>query len=140
MNSTENEYEQELFCKCPYVTAQKILSGKWSILILCYLKNGTLRFNELSKYLKGLTQATLTKHLRKLEADHIIVRKVYPVVPPRVEYSLSPIGEELITVLDSLSDFGIKYINYMRSIDQNIEGICEDAGTDQCRCYMSQDE
>ena len=140
MKHTENEFEQELFCKCPYVTAQKVLSGKWAILILCYLKNGPLRFNELHKYLKGLTQATLTKQLRKLEEDRIIVRKVFPVVPPHVEYSLSPIGEELTAVLDSLSEFGVKYINYMRKLDENIEDICEDAGTEQCRCHVAQDE
>ena len=51
MKHTDNEFEQEMFCKCPYVTAQKVLSGKWAILILCYLKNGPLRFNELCKYL-----------------------------------------------------------------------------------------
>ena len=127
--------ETELFCKCPYVTAQKVLSGKWSILILCYLKNGPLRFSELSKYMPSLTQATLTKQLRKLEEDRLISRKVYPVVPPHVEYSLSGIGKEIISVLDSLSEFGEKYINYMRKMDETIEGICEEAGTENCRCY-----
>lgn len=139
MKHTDNEFEQEMFCKCPYVTAQKVLSGKWAILILCYLKNGPLRFNELCKYLKGLTQATLTKQLRRLEEDKLIVRTVFPVVPPHVEYSLSPIGEELTAVLDALSDFGVKYINYMRDQDITIEGICEDAGTEQCRCYAAEE-
>ena len=87
MKHTDNEFEQEMFCKCPYVTAQKVLSGKWAILILCYLKNGPLRFNELCKYLKGLTQATLTKQLRRLEEDKLIVRTVFPVVS---EYSVAP--------------------------------------------------
>lgn len=137
----KEEKDSELFCKCPYVTAQRILSGKWAILVLCYLKNGPLRFNELSKYMPDLTQATLTKQLRKLENDRLIIRKVYPVVPPHVEYCMSDIGREIINVLDSLSEFGVKYINYMRRIDQNIDGICQDAGTEQCRCsYVSSDE
>lgn len=129
--------EMELFCKCPYVTAQKILSGKWSILILCYLKNGALRFSELSKYMPLLTQATLTKQLRKLEEDKLIIRTVFPVVPPHVEYKLSEIGQEITGVLDALSEFGEKYIHAMVQMDSNItmDDSCKEAGTENCRCY-----
>ncbi len=106
--------QSELFGKCPYVTAQKILSGKWTLVILHYLSEKTYRFNELQHLLPDITQATLTKQLRYLEEYGIIIRTVYPQVPPKVEYKLSEIGMELITLLDSLKDWGTKYIQYQK--------------------------
>lgn len=128
--------QQELYNKCPYMVAQKLLSGKWSILILCYLRNGPMRFSELGRYMHALNQTTLTKQLRKLEDDKLIERKVYPVVPPRVEYSLSEIGWEITEVLDAISRFGMKYIKYVNK--DNGEGcICEEAGKRGCICSDS---
>lgn len=102
--------EFKLFGKCPYVTAQKLLSGKWSILIIHYLSEGVLRFGELQRRMEGITQATLTKQLRILEERGLIHREVYPEVPPKVEYSLTDIGREFIPVLDQFEIWGEKYI------------------------------
>ncbi|AFM39885.1 putative transcriptional regulator [Desulfosporosinus acidiphilus SJ4] len=103
----ENE---KLVGRCPYVTAQKVLSGKWSLLILHYISEKTLRFNELQRLMPDLTQATLTRQLRALEENGLILRKVYHQVPPKVEYSLSDIGIEFNEVLEKLEVWGKKYI------------------------------
>lgn len=103
----------DLFGICPYFTTQKILSGKWAILILHNLNDNTLRFKELERRLSPITQATLTKQLRTLEANKLIVRKVYSQVPPKVEYSLSQLGELFKPVLNSLETWGYEYIDYM---------------------------
>lgn len=104
--------ESDLFGRCPYVTAQKVLSGKWVLLILYHLSKGTLRFGQLQKQLPDLTQATLTKQLRDLEKYGMVTRTVYAQVPPKVEYSLSPLGEEFRPVLDSLCLWGRTYISH----------------------------
>lgn len=108
------EETEDLFGKCPYATSQKILSGKWAILILYQLTNDkVLRFNELERRLTPITQATLTKQLRTLEGYGVIERKVYGTIPPKVEYSLSPLGENFKPVLDSLGAWGNEYIETM---------------------------
>jgi len=103
-----------LFGICPYVTAQKIFSGKWSILIIFYLSGGTLRFGELQRKLPEITQSTLTKQLRTLEVQGIIIRHIYPEVPPKVEYSLSDMGKEFIPVLSQFQVFGNKYLDFLK--------------------------
>lgn len=105
--------QEELFGKCPFATSQKILSGKWALTLLHFLSEGTLRFNEIQRRLPEITQSTLTKQLRSLEDYGMIIRTVYPQIPPKVEYSLSPMGEDFITVLESLKDWGNKYIDQM---------------------------
>lgn len=107
----------ERFGKCPYFTAQSVLQGKWSILILHFLSDGTLRFNELLKMMPNMTHATLSKQLKKLENDSLIIRKEYPQIPPKVEYSLSDIGKEFLPVLDSFKTWGKQYIQYMEKTD-----------------------
>ncbi len=116
--------------RCPFLTVQKVLSGKWSILVLCYLKNGPLRFGDLQRYMPEVTQTTLTKTLRKLENDGMINRTIFPVIPPHVEYSLTEIGMEIIPVLDAFSEFSIKYLEYSGSGDS----ICSEIKTGSCRC------
>lgn len=106
--------QDELFGKCPFATSQKILSGKWALTLLHFLSEGTLRFNEIQRRLPEITQSTLTKQLRSLEEYGMIVRTVYPQIPPKVEYSLSPMGEDFVTVLDSLKTWGDKYIEQMK--------------------------
>lgn len=109
---------EDLFAKCPYVTSQRLISGKWNILILYYLdSNNTLRFGELQRMLPDLTQATLTKQLRVLEGNKLVKRKVYPEVPPRVEYSLTEIGKEFRPVLETYKAFGKKYIAFLSEED-----------------------
>ncbi|HEM2866382.1 TPA: helix-turn-helix transcriptional regulator [Streptococcus suis] len=101
--------------ECPYVTTQSVLSGKWSMLLLHHIEEGPIRFNELHRRLTGISQATLTKQLRQLEEDGLIVRKVYAQVPPKVEYELSEIGQEFKLVLEQIEVFGDKYIEFVKA-------------------------
>lgn len=112
------EDKYDLFGRCPFVTAQKIIAGKWAVVILHNLSLGTLRFGELQRSLPELTQATLTKQLRSLEEYGLVKRYVFPQVPPKVEYSLTDIGEEFKSVLDSISVWGEKYIEHMTMVDK----------------------
>ena len=100
----------DLFGICPFVTTQKLLTGKWKLIILHFLSEGTHRFNELSKKMPGVTQSTLTGQLRALEETGMIERHIYPEVPPRVEYMLTGLGKEFKTVLDAVNVFGNTYI------------------------------
>ncbi|SQC01248.1 HxlR family transcriptional regulator [Clostridium tetanomorphum] len=115
------EKDENLFGKCPITTAQKVIGGKWTLIILYYLSMETLRFGQLQHKIPMLTQATLTKQLRNLENYGLIVRKVYPEVPPKVEYSLSDIGRKFMPVLDSLTVWGEEYKNYLKSEDFNLK-------------------
>lgn len=96
----------EDFDKCPVETALDVLAGKWKILILWYLRRETLRFSELQKMLPRVTQKMLIQKLRELESDGIVNRKVYPVVPPKVEYSLSEYGQTLKPILKQMYLWG----------------------------------
>lgn len=91
---------------CPVETTLTLIGDKWKVLILRDLFTGTKRFSELKKSLNGVTQKMLTQQLRSLEQDEIIERKVYPVVPPKVEYSLTPLGRSLEPIIDSLRKWG----------------------------------
>jgi DNA-binding HxlR family transcriptional regulator len=88
--------------ECPIMATIAMISDKWKVLIICKLIKGTLRFNELRRELQGVTQRVLTHQLRELEADGLINRTVFAEVPPRVEYSLTPLGRTLIPVLENL--------------------------------------
>lgn len=105
---------KELFGVCPFVTSQKILQGKWAILVLHELSQGTRRFNELERELQ-ITHATLSSQLKYLEREGIVSRTVYPEVPPRVEYSLTEIGQRFTPVLASIRDWGNAYIDYLHA-------------------------
>ena len=94
---------------CPVETTLAIIGGLWKVLILRELLGGTKRFNELHRALAGVTHRTLTQQLRELEAHRVIRRKVYRQVPPKVEYSLTPLGETLKPVLDAMHQWGEKY-------------------------------
>ncbi|WP_013324557.1 winged helix-turn-helix transcriptional regulator [Gloeothece verrucosa] len=94
---------------CPAEKTLQALSGRWKILILRELFDGVKRFGELQKALSGITQKILTQQLRELEADGIIDRKVYPQIPPKVEYSLTPLGESLQPILETMHDWAVKY-------------------------------
>lgn len=97
------------FTNCPVEYTASIISNKWKIIILRDLLTGTKRYNELTRSVVGISAKVLTENLRDLEGDGIISRKVYPVVPPKVEYSLTEKGMELKGVLDLMKEFGIKY-------------------------------
>jgi DNA-binding HxlR family transcriptional regulator len=91
--------------ECPIMTTLAMISDKWKVLILCKLRSRTLRFNELMRQLKGVSQRVLTQQLRELEYDGLVERKVYAEVPPRVEYSLTALGRSLVPVLDQLENW-----------------------------------
>ncbi len=100
---TENKNSYE---KCPVETSLDALAGKWKILILWYLRSNTLRFNEIQKKLPKVTQKMIIQKLRELEVDGIVHREVYPVVPPKVEYSLTEYGETLKPILKQMYLWG----------------------------------
>ena len=108
--------KKNLFGKCPYVTAQKVLTGKWSMYIMYLLSDGPVRFNELQRRMpEEMTHTTLSRQLKTLEEDGLITRTEYQQIPPRVEYSLSEIGEQFKDVLSVLEVWGNKYIDYLHS-------------------------
>lgn len=97
------------YTNCPVEYTASIIGNKWKIIILRDLLTGTKRYNELTRSVVGISAKVLTENLRDLESDGIISRKVYPVVPPKVEYSLTKKGLELKGVLDLMKEFGMKY-------------------------------
>ena len=97
------------YTNCPVEYTASIIGNKWKIIILRDLLTGTKRYNELSRSVLGISAKVLTENLRDLEKDGIVKRKVYPVVPPKVEYSLTSKGLELKDVLEQMKIFGEKY-------------------------------
>ncbi len=91
---------------CPVTRAVQALGGKWKLHIVFHLLKGTQRFGALQRAVPGVTQQMLTAQLRELEKDNIITRKVYAQVPPKVEYSLTPLGEKLRPLTETLADWG----------------------------------
>jgi DNA-binding HxlR family transcriptional regulator len=98
--------DKSMIIKCPVETAIDALAGKWKILILWYLKDEEKRFNELQKLLPRATQKMLIQKLRELEEDGLVHREVYPIVPPKVEYSLTAYGQSLKPILKQLYIWG----------------------------------
>lgn len=99
----------KVYTSCPVEYTASIIGNKWKVLILRDLITDTKRYNELNRSVVGISAKVLTQNLKDLERDGIIKRKVYPVVPPKVEYSLTEKGMELKGVLDMMREFGIKY-------------------------------
>lgn len=102
----KKEWHIENPLKCPMVRAINAIGGRWKPIILHILSVGTVRFGELRKKIPPVTQKMLTQQLRELESDGLIIRRVYPQVPPKVEYSLSEKGKSLSPILDLLYDWG----------------------------------
>ena len=111
MNITEN---------CPVEATLDLIGGKYKALILWHLSDKTLRFSELKRAIKAATPKMLTQQLRELEAQNLIRREVFPVIPPKVEYSLTELGHSLIPILVAMRDWGA---NYMRE-HMNQESCC----------------
>lgn len=96
---------------CEKELTLSVIGGKWKMLILWHLgKEGTKRFGELKSLIPGITQRMLVNQLRELEEDFIVHREVYPVVPPKVEYSLTAQGETLMPILDAMYEWGRDYM------------------------------
>lgn len=98
---------------CPVATTVQLIGSKWKLLILRNLRMRPWRFNELRRDLEGVSQKVLTDSLRALENDGIITRTVYPEVPPRVEYALSPLGKSMEPILDAMEQWGTAYQKMM---------------------------
>lgn len=105
--------------RCPVEATLEMIGGKYKALILWHLSDGKMRFSELKKAIPNATPKMLTQQLRELELHKLIHREVYPVIPPKVEYSLTPNGESLIPVLEAMRDWGAAYLRA-----KNLESNC----------------
>ncbi|EJU08764.1 winged helix-turn-helix transcriptional regulator [Fusobacterium hwasookii] len=94
---------------CPVELTLLLISNKWKILIIRDLLEGTKRFSELKKSINNISQKVLTSNLREMEENKLLTRKVYPEVPPRVEYTLTDIGYSLKPLLDDMDKWGTWY-------------------------------
>ena len=94
---------------CPVETTLSLISDKWTVVIIRDLLTGTKIFNELMRSVTGITQKVLTSHLRNMEANGLLVRKVYPEIPPKVEYTLTETGYSLKPILDAMYTWGENY-------------------------------
>lgn len=99
---------------CPVEMTLQLIGDKWKVLIIRDLMTGTKRFNQLMRSVTGITQKVLTSHLRAMEADGLLTRKIYPEVPPKVEYTLTDTGYSLKPILDSLMEWGSGYKKSLR--------------------------
>ena len=106
---------------CPVATTVALVGSKWKLLILRNLRQRPWRFNELRKDLNGISQKVLTDSLRSMEEDGIIIRTVYPEVPPRVEYSLCELGESMRGIIDEMEAFGISYQKKVKQYSEKVE-------------------
>ncbi len=104
---------------CPVETVTELISGRWKVRILWKLHQRTMRFGELRRELSGITEKMLAQQLRELERDHLVVRKMYNEMPPKVEYSLSEFGRTLSPILEMLAEWGTQQ---RRQIVKIIEG------------------
>ena len=104
---------------CPVEATLEMIGGKYKALILWHLSEGILRFSEIKKAIPNATPKMLTQQLRELESDKLIHREVYPVIPPKVEYSLTETGKSLIPVLQTMRDWGASYLHA-----KNLESTC----------------
>jgi len=100
---------QERYYSCPVELTLSTVAGKWKILILWHLRNATLRFSELRDAMPDITDKMLSQQLRELGDDRLIHREVYPVVPPKTEYSLTKEGQRLVPVLTAMQQWGLEY-------------------------------
>ena len=96
---------------CPVTQTQDIIAGKWKIIILWNLSMQPRRFNELQRLLPNISKGILTRQLRELEEDNMVHREVYKEVPPKVEYSLTPLGQSFIPILQSMGEWSKKNLS-----------------------------
>ncbi|MFW9086807.1 winged helix-turn-helix transcriptional regulator [Pseudomonas sp. P2758] len=105
MKKCNPQDEMEAFA-CPVAFTVDVIGGKWKSLILFHLMSGTKRFNELRRLIPDITQRMLTLQLRELETDGVIHREIYREVPPKVEYSLTPLGNSLAPLVSAMREWG----------------------------------
>ena len=104
---------------CPVSATLDLIGGKYKALILWNLAEQKMRFSQLSKMIPKATPKMLTQQLREMEAQNLILRQVFPVVPPKVEYSLTNLGKSLLPVLIAMRDWGAEYLE-----SQNLKSNC----------------
>ncbi len=109
--------------QCSISIVQDIFNDKWKLGIIWHLMDGAKRYKELNTAVCDITQKTLTIKLRELEEHQIITREVFPEIPPKVVYTLSPIGEKLRPVLQAMFDWGIEYVKECGELSEGI--VCE---------------
>lgn len=95
---------------CPVEVTMDMLSGKWKSLMLWHLHSGTLRYKELERIVPGVSQKMLTKQLKELERDGLLIRTVYPEIPPKVEYSLTDLGKSAFPILEMMHQWGVNQL------------------------------
>lgn len=110
----ENKENEINSLGCPMTSVMNVIGGKWKVIILFHLRDSTLRFGELKRCIPNITQKMLTQQLRELEEDGLVSRKVYAEVPPKVEYSSTPLSDELRPILDMLCEWGEKQKSQIR--------------------------
>lgn len=110
---------------CPIEVAMNLIAGKWKLLIMWHLRNKTRRFGALQRKIPNITQKMLTQQLRELEEDGLVHREVYAVVPPKVEYSLTPFGKAMKPILDMMlvwgHEYALRYGEVSYELDTEIE-------------------
>ena len=109
------------FPGCPVEATLSLLDGKWKGVILFHLMEGTLRFNEIRRRLPAVTQRMLTKQLRELEVSGLVSRTIFPVVPPRVDYALTPLGASLEPIIRAMAAWGEENV-FCHSGKQEVRG------------------
>jgi len=120
MAKNEKLGEGALYRPCPVAITSAVIGGKWKGVVLFHLLAETRRFNELKRLIPGVTQRMLTRQLRELEDDGVVHREVYAVVPPRVEYSLTPFGQTLSEVILSMRAWGIEHADRLREREERL--------------------
>lgn len=104
---------------CPVESTLELIGGKYKALILWHLSEKALRFSELRRVISGATAKMLTQQLRELETNQLVRREVFPIIPPKVEYSLTELGRSLLPILVAMRDWGASYLR-----TQNLEANC----------------
>ena len=125
----------EMNDNCPVEAILELIGGKYKALILWHLSDGKLRFSELRKRIKNATPKMLTQQLRELEAQDLIHREVFPVIPPKVEYSLTETGRSLMPILVAMRDWGADYLRsknqepccFMMDSDPVFHSCCQES-------------
>lgn len=117
-DSSTNQLNKRIIeTKCPVTFTLHKMGGRWKPLVINRLITGEKRYSELKKTIPDITEKMLIQTLKELEADDIIIRKAISIIPPHVEYSLTPCGEELLTVISAMVNWGLKF-NPSSSLNQ----------------------
>ncbi len=109
--------------ECPTRQVLKRIADKWTVLVVVSLSQKTMRFSELKKEISGISQKMLTQTLRGMERDGLLCRKVYPTVPPKVEYTLTDLGASLITMLNQIKDWSEGNIEQVLAAQEKYDAI-----------------